>query len=197
MAPVTRAPRSPATTSRRRRGRSRSATQVVVRGSRPPHPVQVHGRIVPMACLKREPAGELRPIVAGALNTIRSSAATCPLGPSVPSRPCLRAAISKRIDRRAIADSIPLFLPAIPFGFVLGLAATEGEMPVAIGWSTSPLIFWRGGSAGRADSGRNGLDLGGDRRRPRDQHAPRHVQRGWPRSSDANLAGCVGSVRSC
>ena len=49
------------------------------------------------------------------------------------------------IDRRAIADAIPLFLPAIPFGFVLGLAATEGEMPVAIGWSTSPLIF--GGAA--------------------------------------------------
>ncbi len=38
-----------------------------------------------------------------------------------------------------------MFLPAIPFGFVLGLAATEGEMPVAIGWSTSPLIF--GGAA--------------------------------------------------
>ncbi len=46
-----------------------------------------------------------------------------------------------RIDRRAISDSIPLFLPAIPFGFVLGLAVTEGEMPAAIGWSTSPLIF--------------------------------------------------------
>ncbi len=50
-----------------------------------------------------------------------------------------------KIDRRAIADAIPLFLPAIPFGFVLGLAATEGEMPIAIGWSTSPLIF--GGAA--------------------------------------------------
>lgn len=45
------------------------------------------------------------------------------------------------IDRRAIADAFPLFLPAIPFGFVLGLAAAEGEMPIAIGWSTSPLIF--------------------------------------------------------
>lgn len=53
--------------------------------------------------------------------------------------------MSSTIDRRAIADSIPLFLPAIPFGFVLGLAATEGEMPMAIGWSTSPLIF--GGAA--------------------------------------------------
>ena len=53
--------------------------------------------------------------------------------------------IAGRIDRRAIAESVPLFLPAIPFGFVLGLAVTEGEMPVAIGWSTSPLIF--GGAA--------------------------------------------------
>lgn len=40
-----------------------------------------------------------------------------------------------------MADSIPLFLPAIPFGFVLGLAATEGEMPALIGWSTSIFIF--------------------------------------------------------
>lgn len=53
----------------------------------------------------------------------------------------LRALGAWRPDRRAIADAIPLFLPAIPFGFVLGLAMTEGEMPVAIAWSTSPLIF--------------------------------------------------------
>jgi predicted branched-subunit amino acid permease len=44
-------------------------------------------------------------------------------------------------DRRAIADSIPLFLPAIPFAFVLGLAMTEGEMPTAIAWSSSPILF--------------------------------------------------------
>lgn len=45
------------------------------------------------------------------------------------------------IDRRAIADAVPLFLPAIPFGFVLGLAITEGQMPQAIGWSSSILVF--------------------------------------------------------
>ncbi len=45
------------------------------------------------------------------------------------------------IDRRAIADGVPLFLPAIPFGFVLGLAIVEGEMPLAIGWLSSPIIF--------------------------------------------------------
>jgi len=54
-------------------------------------------------------------------------------------------ALIERIDRGAVADSIPLFLPAIPFGFVLGLAATEGEMPALIGWSTSMFIF--GGAA--------------------------------------------------
>ncbi len=45
------------------------------------------------------------------------------------------------IDRRAIADAIPLFVPAIPFGFVIGLAVSEGEMPAAIGWSTSVFLF--------------------------------------------------------
>ncbi|MEO6570611.1 MAG: AzlC family ABC transporter permease [Ilumatobacteraceae bacterium] len=45
------------------------------------------------------------------------------------------------VDRRAVADALPLFLPAIPFGFVLGLAATEGAMPPAIGWSSSLFVF--------------------------------------------------------
>lgn len=45
------------------------------------------------------------------------------------------------VDRRAIAEVVPLFLPAIPFGFVLGLAMTESEMPTAVAWSTSPLLF--------------------------------------------------------
>lgn len=46
-----------------------------------------------------------------------------------------------RVDRRAIADATPLFLPAIPFGFVLGLAMTESAMPTAVAWLTSPLVF--------------------------------------------------------
>lgn len=55
--------------------------------------------------------------------------------------PMPTAALDVHVDRRAVADAIPLFLPAIPFGFVLGLAATEGEMPALIGWSTSIFIF--------------------------------------------------------
>jgi predicted branched-subunit amino acid permease len=45
------------------------------------------------------------------------------------------------IDRRAVADAFPLFLPAIPFAFVIGLAATEGEMPTGVAVATAPLVF--------------------------------------------------------
>ena len=51
------------------------------------------------------------------------------------------AASTRLIDRRAIADAVPLFLPAIPFGFVLGLEMTRGEMPLAIAFSTSFVMF--------------------------------------------------------
>lgn len=44
-------------------------------------------------------------------------------------------------DRQAVADIVPLALPAIPFGFVIGLASTESAMPLWIAWLTSPLIF--------------------------------------------------------
>ncbi|WP_051062647.1 AzlC family ABC transporter permease [Ilumatobacter nonamiensis] len=46
-----------------------------------------------------------------------------------------------RIDRQALADVVPLAIPAIPFGFVVGLAATESAMPQWIAWLTAPLVF--------------------------------------------------------
>ncbi len=46
-----------------------------------------------------------------------------------------------RLDRRALSDAVPLVIPAIPFGFVLGLAITESEMPLWAAWLSSPLIF--------------------------------------------------------
>lgn len=46
-----------------------------------------------------------------------------------------------RIDRQAVTDSIPLLIPAVPFGFVLGLAITESAMPLWAAWLTSPLVF--------------------------------------------------------
>lgn len=45
------------------------------------------------------------------------------------------------VMRRAIGDAFPMFIPAIPFGFVLGLAMTESEMPTWLAWSTSVVIF--------------------------------------------------------
>lgn len=45
------------------------------------------------------------------------------------------------IDRRALADLLPVAVPAVPFGFVIGLAITESAMPAWIGWLTAPLVF--------------------------------------------------------
>ena len=49
------------------------------------------------------------------------------------------------VVRRALGEAIPIFLPAIPFGLVLGVAITESAIPTAIGWSSSFIIF--GGAA--------------------------------------------------
>jgi len=51
------------------------------------------------------------------------------------------ALVRSTLDRAALADSVPLVIPAIPFGFVLGLAMTESEMPLWVAALTSPLIF--------------------------------------------------------
>jgi predicted branched-subunit amino acid permease len=45
------------------------------------------------------------------------------------------------VDRQALTDVIPLAIPAIPFGFVIGLAVTESAMPQWIAWLTAPLVF--------------------------------------------------------
>ena len=44
-------------------------------------------------------------------------------------------------DRQAVTDVVPLVIPAIPFGFVIGLAVTESAMPQWAGWLTAPLVF--------------------------------------------------------
>jgi 4-azaleucine resistance transporter AzlC len=49
--------------------------------------------------------------------------------------------MTHRLDRTAFSHGIPLFVPAIPFGFVVGVAVTESEMPAAVGWSASLTIF--------------------------------------------------------
>ncbi len=41
----------------------------------------------------------------------------------------------------AVRAFVPLFIPALPFALVLGVAITESAMPTAIGWSTNLFIF--------------------------------------------------------
>ncbi len=41
----------------------------------------------------------------------------------------------------ALRAAIPLFIPAIPFGLVLGVAITDSAMPTAVAWSTNIAVF--------------------------------------------------------
>ena len=50
-------------------------------------------------------------------------------------------ALTSRIDRRAVRDALPLAVPAVPFGFVVGLAITESAMPGWIAYLSAPLVF--------------------------------------------------------
>lgn len=53
--------------------------------------------------------------------------------------------IDRSVVKRALADGAPLFLPGIPFAFVLGLAIVESGINPLVGWSSSWIIF--GGAA--------------------------------------------------
>jgi predicted branched-subunit amino acid permease len=54
-------------------------------------------------------------------------------------------AAPRSIRRLALRDALLLFIPAIPFGLVVGLAITESGMAEIVGWSSAPIIF--GGAA--------------------------------------------------
>jgi len=41
----------------------------------------------------------------------------------------------------ALRRAVPLFIPAIPFALVLGVAITESAMPTAVAWSTNLFVF--------------------------------------------------------
>lgn len=43
--------------------------------------------------------------------------------------------------RRGALDVLPVFLPAIPFALVLGIAILESGLLPLLGWSSSPLIY--------------------------------------------------------
>lgn len=52
-----------------------------------------------------------------------------------------RFSIAAKFDRSAFTDVLPLVVPAVPFGFVIGVAITESAMPQWAGWLTAPLVF--------------------------------------------------------
>lgn len=43
--------------------------------------------------------------------------------------------------RRGILDAIPLFIPAIPFAFVLGVAIIDSGINELTGWSSSSIVY--------------------------------------------------------
>lgn len=53
--------------------------------------------------------------------------------------------VDRSVARQGVVDALPLFVPAIPFGLVIGLAITNTAMNPFVGWSGSWLIF--GGAA--------------------------------------------------
>ncbi len=55
--------------------------------------------------------------------------------------PKLGSIVKDPVFRRAIRESIPLFIPAIPFGFILGAAMTRSELPTWIAWLSSITVF--------------------------------------------------------
>lgn len=48
---------------------------------------------------------------------------------------------ARDVTLAALRAAVPLFVPAIPFGLVLGVAITDSAMPAAVAWSTNLAIF--------------------------------------------------------
>ena len=53
--------------------------------------------------------------------------------------------VDRSVVKDAIVDSMPLYVPAIPFALVIGLAVAESGMNPLLGWSTAWIIY--GGAA--------------------------------------------------
>lgn len=45
------------------------------------------------------------------------------------------------MTRRGILDAVPLFIPGIPFAFVLGVAILDSGMNELTGWSSSSIVY--------------------------------------------------------
>ena len=53
--------------------------------------------------------------------------------------------VDRSIVKRALADALPMYVPAIPFALVIGLTVVETGMNQLVGWSSASIIF--GGAA--------------------------------------------------
>jgi len=53
--------------------------------------------------------------------------------------------VDRSVVKQAISDAFPLYLPAIPFALVIGLAVVESGINPFLGWSTASIIY--GGAA--------------------------------------------------
>ncbi len=54
-------------------------------------------------------------------------------------------ASTRQLVSAGVTDALPLFVPAIPFALVLGLAIVGSGMDPWLGWTTSPIVY--GGAA--------------------------------------------------
>ncbi len=45
------------------------------------------------------------------------------------------------MTKRGILDALPLFVPAIPFAFVVGVAILDAGINPAVGWSSSSIVY--------------------------------------------------------
>ena len=57
----------------------------------------------------------------------------------------LNRSVEKSVVGQAFADAVPLFVPAVPFALVIGLAVIDSGISPLVGWSSAWLIF--GGAA--------------------------------------------------
>jgi predicted branched-subunit amino acid permease len=58
-----------------------------------------------------------------------------------PVDPLTQTSAPAGISATALRAALPLFIPAIPFGLVVGVAITDSAMPTAVAWSTNVVIF--------------------------------------------------------
>jgi len=49
--------------------------------------------------------------------------------------------VDRSVARQGVIDALPLFVPAVPFGLVIGLAIADSGMNPLAGWSSSWVVF--------------------------------------------------------